>query len=106
MSEHITDEQCQNNGSGAARFCYSCRNVIYVGSRLAEDGYYIDSRGYYQHYCCPQLEEFKQQVTEYAVCYFCGEAASCSGYAVINGNSILLCDNQWCHNQEEELREG
>ncbi len=48
------------------------------------------------------VEEKKNPVT----CHFCGQPATCSGYAVVGGNTIHLCNSNSCHQKDDKLKEG
>lgn len=52
----ITDAQCKVNTSAGARHCIDCKSVIYIGSKLEEDAYYV-SKGFYHHNVCPEPEK-------------------------------------------------
>lgn len=55
-SETVTDEQCRDDPKlTSARYCFSCRKVIYMRSRLPEDAYEVRN-GYYHHLDCSKAE--------------------------------------------------
>ena len=57
MPENISDDRCKEDDNGGARYCIDCKQVIYMGSRLQKDAYYLDEDKYYHHEVCPEQEE-------------------------------------------------
>ena len=56
LGRPVTDEQCRDDPQQTgAKYCKSCRKVIYCGSRLSEDAYVIRG-GYYHHIDCSKAD--------------------------------------------------